>query len=111
MSNNLTKVKIVGTMDENEAKAFKVIQMYGIISDQLIVYLKRNGMDDPHPAKEFVLELIKVALEMNSVTGVYYWAIDANNAILPCVSEEYHEKDTTVKISNDYSDFYYNIVD
>lgn len=111
MSNNLMKVKIIGDMSSNEIRAYKVMQMYGIISDELIVYLKKGGMDDPHPAKEFVLELIKIALAMENITGVYHWAIDANNAIIPCMSEEYHEKDSIVKISNDCSDFYYNIVE
>ena len=44
--------------------ATKIMSMYRYISDDLIEYLKGKDMKDPHPAKEFIMKLLQMALNI-----------------------------------------------
>ena len=96
-----------------EIKAFRIMQMYRIISNELIAYLKQSGMDNPHPAKEFILELIKVATEtsypFNSIN--YYWCTDLNNDTMACCSTDELDADGFYTTTGNYDNYYFNILE
>ncbi len=83
LNQNEINIKISTQLTENESAAVEIMKMYRIVSDNLINYLKSKGLKNPHPAKEFVMDLVDRAIRLkdNSVNLPYnyYWSYINNN--------------------------------
>ena len=102
-------------MDEYEVRSYKVMRMYKIIADNLVTYLKHSGMIDPHPSKEFILELIKIAVSLEDSGKekkemCYYWCTDINGSIMPCSSTTDIDLNKWINTTGYFDDYYFNVI-